>query len=108
MTYRINGRSVTRDEFMAGAKGIDFSRPPMIGGDYKGYSCPVTGKWVEGKRAHAENLKQTGCRLLEKGEKEHLAKTQQREAKETAERTADFLTARIAEKLPDNLGSLLP
>ena len=38
--------------------------------DYRPYSCPVTGKPIEGRRAHQENLKRTGCRVLERGEKE--------------------------------------
>lgn len=41
---------------------------PAVRGDYAGYDCPVTGKWIEGKRAHEENLKETGCRILEPGE----------------------------------------
>jgi hypothetical protein len=46
--------------------------PPRIhlAPDYKPYRCPVTGKPVEGRRAHQENLKRTGCRILEKGERE--------------------------------------
>lgn len=42
--------------------------------DYAAYDCPVTGRMIEGRRAHEENLKRTGCRLLEKGEKEHAAR----------------------------------
>lgn len=42
---------------------------PRIAADYAGYSCPVTGKWIEGRRAHEENLRQQGCRVLESGEK---------------------------------------
>ena len=41
---------------------------PAIRTDYPGYSCPVTGKWVEGRAAHRENLARTGCRILEPGE----------------------------------------
>lgn len=40
--------------------------------DYPGYECPVTGKWIEGRRQHQENLKRTGCRVLEPGEQEDL------------------------------------
>lgn len=47
---------------------------PMVRGDYEGYSCPVTGKWIEGRRAHEENLKKHGCRLLEPGETEAARK----------------------------------
>lgn len=43
---------------------------PAVRGDYAGYSCPITGKWIEGRRAHQENLKQHGCRVLEPGETE--------------------------------------
>ncbi len=41
---------------------------PAVRGDYPGYDCPVTGKWIEGRKAHQENLKRTGCRLYEPGE----------------------------------------
>jgi hypothetical protein len=30
----------------------------------------VTGTWIEGRRAHEENLKRHGCRVLEPGETE--------------------------------------
>jgi hypothetical protein len=40
--------------------------------DYKPYRCPVTEKVIEGRRAHQENLKRTGCRLQEPGEKEQF------------------------------------
>lgn len=43
---------------------------PMVIGDYPGYSCPITGTWVEGRKAHQENLKKHGCRVLEPGETE--------------------------------------
>lgn len=41
---------------------------PMVKDDFAGYSCPVTGKWIEGRRAHEENLKRHGARVLEPGE----------------------------------------
>lgn len=41
---------------------------PAVVTDYAGYSCPVSGKWIEGRRAHDENLKRHGCRVLESGE----------------------------------------
>ena len=46
----------------------------MISSDYKAYECPVTGNMIEGRRAHSENLKVTGCRLHEKGEFEDVKK----------------------------------
>lgn len=51
----------------------DFSAP-MVAGDYAAYDCPVTGKPIEGRAAHRENLKKTGCRLLEKGESREAPK----------------------------------
>lgn len=43
---------------------------PAVRGDYAGYSCPMTGQWIEGRRAHEENLRKHGCRVLEPGESE--------------------------------------
>lgn len=50
---------------------------PTIFKDYEAYECPVTGKIIEGRSAHRENLKVTGCRLLEPGEKEDNARAAQ-------------------------------
>lgn len=41
---------------------------PYVQNDYPAYTCPVTGERIEGRRAHEENLKRTGCRILEPGE----------------------------------------
>jgi putative FmdB family regulatory protein len=41
---------------------------PRVQVDYPGYTCPITNKWIEGRRAHTENLKQHGCRVYEPGE----------------------------------------
>lgn len=43
---------------------------PRIISDLQGYTCPITDKWVEGRRAHEENLRRHDCRVLEPGEKE--------------------------------------
>ena len=42
--------------------------------DIEGYSCPVTGKWIDGRKAHRDNLARHGCRIMEKGEKEDFNK----------------------------------
>lgn len=47
---------------------------PAVRGDYSGYECPITGKWIEGRRAHEENLARHGMRVLEGGEREALQK----------------------------------
>lgn len=55
---------------------------PMVLGDYAGYSCPITGAWIEGRKAHQENLRKHGCRVYEPGETEAY---KQRRAKEDAD-----------------------
>jgi putative FmdB family regulatory protein len=45
---------------------------PMIAIDYPAYESPATGRWVEGKKAHLEELKRTGCRILEPGESKDM------------------------------------
>ena len=61
----------------------------MVRGDFAGYSCPITGKWIEGRRAHEENLARHGCRVLESGETE--------QAKRNAAAADDAFAERIAE-----------
>lgn len=68
--------------------------------DIDGYTCPVSGKWIEGRAAHRENLKRTGCRIFEPGEREHYIKEKPREIERHAEKAADFLSDRIAERWP--------
>lgn len=101
MGYRLNGKKVTLEEFMKDARGIDFSAPLniQIARDYEAYECPVTGNMIEGRSAHRENLKQHGCRVFEPGEREQFIRDRPREIERDAERAADFLVQRIAEKL---------
>lgn len=42
--------------------------PVIVRGDYAGYTCPITGTWIEGRKAHRENLAKHGCRVYEPGE----------------------------------------
>ncbi len=48
--------------------------PPFVRGDYQGYVSPASGKWVEGKKAHIDDLARSDCRILEQGESAHFAK----------------------------------
>jgi hypothetical protein len=43
---------------------------PQVSGDFAAYDCPITGKSIEGRVAHEENLRRHDCRILETGEKE--------------------------------------
>lgn len=75
---------------------------PMVFGDYEAYDCPITGKRIEGRRAHEENLKRHGCRVLEPGETNQAVRfRQQQEAAldRSIEETADrFITGLPTEK----------
>jgi len=49
---------------------------PRVFGDYEGYESPASGKWIEGRRARAEDLARTGCRPYEEGERQEMEKRQ--------------------------------
>jgi len=72
---------------------------PAVRGDYAGYSCPITGKWIEGRRAHQENLKQHGCRVLEPGETDNVKRTQ-RQADEALDRSVESTVEQFVQTLP--------
>ena len=85
---------------------------PAVRGDYAGYSCPVTGQWIEGRRAHEENLARHGCRVLEPGETEfarrnHAAAEAEfdRQIEQTAEQLVAGLPSQKLEKLASEMQS---
>lgn len=45
-------------------------------GDYQGYESPVSGRWIEGRRARTEDLARNNCRPYEAGEREELVRRQ--------------------------------
>lgn len=71
---------------------------PMVNMDYAGYECPVSGKWIEGRRAHEENLKRTGCRILEPGERDQFIKRKASE-EDAIERQIEDDVGRFVEAL---------
>jgi putative FmdB family regulatory protein len=85
---------------------------PMVIGDYAGYECPATGKWVEGRKQHEENLKRTGCRILEPGETERVKQNRRREDEEldkavdeTVERFVEALSPEDKNQLANEIAS---
>lgn len=72
---------------------------PMVVGDYPGYECPITGKWIEGRRAHNENLARHECRILEPGETAEAEK-RRRASDEALERAIDETADRLIADLP--------
>lgn len=69
---------------------------PRIQMDYQGYTCPITGKWIEGRRAHEENLRKHGCRVLESGEHESNIRRREQEAAALEDKIADTAAREIA------------
>lgn len=85
---------------------------PAVLDDLPGYSCPVTGRWIEGRRAHEQNLKATGCRVLEPGEQKDAARRRkasdaalENALAETAARTVAAMPPAKQEKLASELAS---
>jgi putative FmdB family regulatory protein len=74
--------------------------PTRVQPDLSGYNCPITGKWIEGRRAHSENLKQHGCRVYEAGETRDFIKNKAKRD----EAATDALLDRI---LPKSLGDTI-
>lgn len=72
---------------------------PAVRGDYAGYDCPITGKWIEGRRAHEENLARHGCRLLEKGERRENEARMKRES-DTIDKSIEATFEREIAALP--------
>ncbi|MGI9491584.1 MAG: hypothetical protein ACR2QF_04200 [Geminicoccaceae bacterium] len=83
MKYIWVGTWVPADQFKSKPKA------PAIIGDYKTYDCPITGKPVEGRLAHRENLERHGCRLYERGETQERIQSHQRESDAHIDRLAE-------------------
>lgn len=74
---------------------------PAVVGDYEGYISPATGKWVEGRKQHLEDLKRSGCRIYEPGETDaEIRKTAERQAR--VEKEIDDAVERTAAELGIN------
>lgn len=83
---------------------------PLISVDNTSYLCPVTGKSIRSKREHRENLLQTGCRVLETGEKDLNERRRQaaeeafeRKLEDTVEREIDSYSSAKKEQLHNEL-----
>jgi putative FmdB family regulatory protein len=89
-----------------GSPAVKQLAAPAVRGDYAGYNCPVTGQWIEGRRAHEENLRRHGCRVLEPGETQSAKASHaqgeaafDRQIEETAEQLVAGLSSQKLEKL---------
>ncbi len=82
----------------------------MVKADLPGYTCPITGQWIEGRRQHEENLKRHGCRVLESGETDAVRRNRaqaeaalERSVAETVEAEIHAMTPRQRELLASDL-----
>lgn len=69
--------------------------------DYAPYTCPITGKLIEGRAAHRENLAQHGCRVLEPGEADQAARAR-RASDEQVENAMAETAAHLVANLPQD------
>jgi hypothetical protein len=72
---------------------------PMISGDYKAYECPITGRPVEGRREHRENLAKHGVRVFEKGEFEDVKKNGPKRVQEKIDAAIDRAAEKAAREI---------
>jgi putative FmdB family regulatory protein len=99
--YRTIDAMRQAEQCQCGSEAHKVISAPMIAMDsYTSYSCPITGKQIEGKRQHVENLKKHGCRVYEAGETEQFKKRRAQEQ----ERATDALLDRI---LPKSIGDTI-
>lgn len=73
--------------------------PCRVIGDYPAYNCPITGKLIDGRKAHNENLKRTGCRILEPGETREFKKSLKTEDQKF-EKELDHSVEKFIDQLP--------
>jgi putative FmdB family regulatory protein len=72
---------------------------PAVVADYAGYESPVTGRWIEGRRAHQEELARTGCRVYERGETQEFIRRKaerQRQFDRAVEEVVEQAAAQIS------------
>lgn len=81
---------------------------PAVRGDYQAYDCPITGKRIEGRRQHEENLRLHGCRVLEPGETQSARTNHSRQEAEfdlMVEQTAEQFVAGLSPQKLEKLAS---
>lgn len=81
------------------SRALHFIQP-----DLPGYESPVTGEWVEGRKARREDLKRTGCRPWE-GMSDERKDAQRRAARQDAEldQLAEKMAYRAWDQAPERI-----
>lgn len=75
--------------------------PTPIRTDLPGYQCPVSGNWIEGRKAHEENLKRNGCHVLEGGEKEAAIRERELSDRRFEDAVAETAAREVAAMSPE-------
>lgn len=82
---------------------------PYVRGDYPPYESPVVpGKMIEGRRAHEEHLRETGCRIMEPGETDNYRRWHREEEEKfdkKIEETAEQLITALPTEKRDKLAA---
>jgi hypothetical protein len=71
--------------------------PTPVMGDLPGYVSPVSGRWIEGRKARMEDLKRTGCRPYEQGEKEAAMRVRAKEESDFDRAIEETVEAEVAQ-----------
>jgi len=66
---------------------------PTVLPDLPGYESPVSGKWIEGRKARIEDLRRTGCRPYEEGERKDYERSKKDFEKSEDTRLKEVMTA---------------
>lgn len=88
------------------AQGHRVLSATRVFGEYEVYECPVEGKMVEGRVRHRENLKRTGCRLFEPGERQQWLQEREQRQRELDKEVGDTMGRAIAQLPPEKQSKL--
>jgi len=72
---------------------------PYVSGDYGAYDCPITGRTIDGRKEHRENLEAHGCRIHEKGEFEDVKQNGQKRIEDARDAAIDKSVDAIARQI---------
>jgi hypothetical protein len=98
--YRWNRESGKLEEI--GFTPVEFGS--LIMADLPGYQSPVSGKWIDGRKARREDLARTQCRPYEGREQEQKEIDRQRQYDERRlDKRADELAHRAWAEAPERV-----
>ena len=81
---------------------------PSIQPDFAPYNCPITGRLIDGRKAHRENLARHGCRVLEAGETaqaKRAAVESERQLDKSVDETVESFVANLPTRKAEQLAA---